>query len=97
MFTQDSEAAQHAQFGEIEGQLGLAGGAASANTTVDLVNDKGEVVQRVQSNEAGNYRFKSVSKGAYKIRVTKRGFAAKDAAVEARPAAPASKADIQLK
>lgn len=97
VFTQDSEAAQHAQFGEIEGQLNLAGGAASANTTVDLVNDKGEVVQRVQSNEAGNYRFKSVSKGAYKIRVTKQGFAAKEAAVEAKPAAPASKADIQLK
>ena len=97
VFTQDSEAAQHAQFGEIEGQLNLAGGAASANTTVDLVNDKGEVVQRVQSNEAGNYRFKSVSKGAYKIRVTKQGFAAKEAAVEAKPAAPASRADVQLK
>jgi squalene-hopene/tetraprenyl-beta-curcumene cyclase len=97
LFTHDSEAAQHAQFGEIAGQLNLEGGAASANTAVDLVNDKGEVVQHAQSNEAGNYRFKSVSKGAYKIRVSKKGFAAKEATVEARPAAPAAKADIQLK
>jgi len=97
VFTQDSEAAQRAKFGEIEGQLNLSSGAASANTTVELVNDKGEVLQRVRSTDQGNYRFKSVSKGAYKVRVTKQGFAAKEAPVEAKPAAPASKANIELK
>jgi squalene-hopene/tetraprenyl-beta-curcumene cyclase len=97
VFTQDSEAAQRAQFGEVEGQLNLAGGQASANTTVELVNDKGDVVQRVRSTDQGNYRFKSVSKGAYKVRVTKQGFAAKEAAVEAKPAAPAAKANVELK
>ncbi len=97
VFTQDSEAAQRAKFGEIEGQLNLSGGAASANTTVELVNDQGEVLQRVRSTDQGNYRFKSVSKGAYKVRVTKQGFAAKEAPVESKPAAPASKANIELK
>jgi squalene-hopene/tetraprenyl-beta-curcumene cyclase len=97
VFTQDSEAARRAQFGEIEGQLNLSGGAASANTMVELVNGKGEVLQRVRSTEQGNYRFKSVSRGAYKVRVTKQGFAAKEAAVESKPAAPAAKADIELK
>jgi hypothetical protein len=96
-FTQDSEAAQRARFGEIEGQLNLAGGAASANTTVELVNERGDVLQSVTSTEQGNYRFKSVSKGAYKVRVTKQGFAAKEAPVVARPAAAPSKADIELK
>lgn len=97
VFTQDSEAARRAQFGEIEGQLNLASGAASANTTVELVNDKGEVLQRATSTDQGNYRFKSVSKGAYKVRVTKQGFAAKEAPVESKPAAAPSKANIELK
>ncbi|HEX7840752.1 MAG TPA: hypothetical protein VF469_24915, partial [Kofleriaceae bacterium] len=53
VFTQDSEAARRAEFGEIEGQLNMAGGAASANTTVELVNDKGEVLQRATSTDQG--------------------------------------------
>jgi hypothetical protein len=94
-FTQDTEASQHAQFAEIEGKLEVPAGA-SVDTTVELVNDKGEVIQRALSTDQGKYRFKSVSKGAYKVRVSKKGFMAKEADVEAKPAAPAAKADLKL-
>ncbi|NVB78098.1 MAG: hypothetical protein HOV81_06860 [Kofleriaceae bacterium] len=99
-FVQDTEAAQRAQYGEIEGQLamdGAAGTGVSANTQVELVNEKGEVVQRATSTAQGNYRFKSVAKGMYKVRTSKAGFKSQEAAVEAKPAAPATKADMRLK
>jgi flagellar hook assembly protein FlgD len=97
VFVQDSESVQHANFAEIEGNLSLDGAGDSANTTVELVNAKGEVMQRVQSTAKGNYRFKSVDKGNYKVRVSKKGFWAKEADVEAKPAAKPSKADFMLK
>jgi flagellar hook assembly protein FlgD len=97
VFMQDSEAAQHAAYGEIEGQLSMDGAGSSSNTTVELVDKDGAVIQSAKSTEQGKYRFKSVSKGNYKVRVSKKGFSAKEANVEAKPAAPATKADIQLK
>lgn len=99
-FVQDTEAAQRAQYGEIEGQLamdGAAGAGVSSNTLVELVNEKGEVVQRATSTAQGNYRFKTVAKGKYKVRTSKAGFKSQEAAVEAKPAAPATKADLRLK
>ncbi len=97
VFTQDTEAAQHEKFGEIEGNLSLGDGAASANTMVELVDDKGQVVQSAHSTDQGNYRFKSVPKGNYKVHIAKKGFTAPDAPVEAKPAAPPAKADLKLK
>jgi hypothetical protein len=99
-FVHDSEAGQRANYAEIEGQLSqdaASGAAFSANTMVELVDEKGNVVQRATSTAQGNYRFKGVAKGNYKIRTSKAGFKAQEAAVEASPAAPASKADLHLK
>lgn len=101
LFVQDSEAAQRANYGEIEGQLSMEAGAAaagtSANTEVELVDQLGNVVQRVRSTEQGNFRFKTVGKGSYKIRTAKKGYAQQEMDVEAAPAKPAAKADMQLK
>ena len=99
-FVHDSEAAQRANFAEIEGQLSqdaASGAGMSANTTVELVDDKGNIVQRATSTAQGQYRFKGVAKGNYKVRTSKAGFKAQEADVEAKPAAPASKADLHLK
>jgi hypothetical protein len=100
LFLHDSETAQRANFGEIEGQLSMdaTAGAASqaANATIELVTKDGRVVQSVHSTDQGNYRFKNVSKGGYTVRVKKAGFASKEAEVEAKPSAPATKADMKL-
>jgi squalene-hopene/tetraprenyl-beta-curcumene cyclase len=98
-FVHDSEAAQRAKFAEIEGQLSLdaaSGSGFAANATVELVDENGAVVQRATSTAQGNYRFKGVAKGNYKIRTSKSGFKSQEAAVEAKPAAPAAKADMRL-
>ena len=100
LFVQDTEDAQRRNFAEIEGQLSMeaaSGAGVAANATVELVNENGEVVQRATSTAQGNYRFKGVAKGNYKIRTSKKGFRAPEASVEAKPAAPASKADLHLK
>lgn len=76
---------------------GAAGTGFAANTAVELVNEKGEMVQRATSTAQGNYRFKTVPKGTYKVRTAKAGFESQEATVEAKPAAPASKADFRLK
>jgi squalene-hopene/tetraprenyl-beta-curcumene cyclase len=98
-FVHDTEAAQRANFAEVEGQLSqdaASGAAFSANTTVELVDDNGRVVQRATSTAQGNYRFKAVPKGAYKIRTSKAGFKAAEQSIEAKPGAPAAKADLKL-
>jgi squalene-hopene/tetraprenyl-beta-curcumene cyclase len=99
-FVHDSEAMQRANFAEIEGQLSMdaaSGAGWSANTMVELVDEKGNVVQRATSTAQGNYRFKGVTKGQYKIRTSKAGFKSQEAQIEAKPAAPAAKADLHLK
>lgn len=99
-FVHDSEAAQRARFGEIEGQLSMdaaSGAGFAANTIVELVDETGNVVQRATSTAQGNFRFKGIAKGQYKIRTKKAGFTSQEATVEAKPGAPASTADIHLK
>ncbi|MFL5355662.1 carboxypeptidase-like regulatory domain-containing protein, partial [Archangium sp.] len=84
---------QRQKYAEVEGSLGLASGAAqSANTLVELVDDKGNVVQSTRTTEQGNYRFKNVDKGNYRVRAKKEGFRDLEQDVSAAPAAPASKA-----
>jgi hypothetical protein len=98
-FVHDSEAMQRANFAEIEGQLSMdaaSGAGFAANTTVELVDENGKVVQRATSTAQGNYRFKGVAKGAYKIRTSKAGFKSEEARIEAKPSAPAPKADLHL-
>ncbi len=97
LFFQDTEKAQREKFAEVEGNLALAGGAGtSANTLVELVDGEGKVVQQVRSTEQGNYRFKSVEAGKYKVRVKKDGWAAQEASINTAPAAAPSKADFHL-
>ncbi|MGZ3458909.1 MAG: Ig-like domain-containing protein, partial [Archangium sp.] len=61
LFFHDSETVQRQKYGEIEGQLSLAGGQAeSANTLMELVDGQGNVVQTTRTTEQGNYRFKNV-------------------------------------
>ncbi len=90
-FVHDTIEAQHAAFGEVEGALGV-NGAAAANTQVELVDGQGRVVQTVVTTGAGNYRFRNVDGGKYKVRATKQGFKALEAEVNAAPAAPAAMA-----
>jgi squalene-hopene/tetraprenyl-beta-curcumene cyclase len=97
LFFHDSEAVQKKQLGEIEGQLSLPGGiGVAANTSVELVDDTGNVLQRVQSTEQGNYRFKNVAAGKYHVRAAKQGWAPQEAPVTASPAAAPSKADLHF-
>ncbi len=93
LFFHDSEAVQRQRYAEVEGQLSLQGGQAqSANTVVELVDDQGRVVQSTMTTEQGNYRFKNVDKGKYRVRAKKDGFRDLEAPVAAEPAAPAAKA-----
>jgi squalene-hopene/tetraprenyl-beta-curcumene cyclase len=97
LFFHDSELEQKKKFAEIEGNLAMRGGAGvAANTMVDLVDDKGQVVQSVRSTAQGNYRFKSVEAGKYKVRARKDGWEAREAAVEAAPAAAPAKANMSF-
>jgi squalene-hopene/tetraprenyl-beta-curcumene cyclase len=93
LFFHDSESVQRQRYAEVEGQLSLQGGQAqSANTVVELVDDQGRVVQSTLTTEQGNYRFKNVDKGKYRVRAKKDGFRDLEAPVAAEPAAPAAKA-----
>lgn len=97
VFLHDSDDVARNQFGEVEGSLGLAKlGISSANTLVELVDDSGNVVQQVRSTEQGNYRFKNVKPGSYKVRAQKEGYRQLESPVEAAPSAakPAAKADF---
>jgi hypothetical protein len=90
LFSHEDAEETRRKYAEVAGKLDLArDGSGAANAMVDLVDDRGRVVQSVQSNEAGQYRFKNVDKGGYKVRVRKDGFAPKEAEVQAAPGAVA--------
>ena len=95
LFTHDTPESQWAQFGEVKGGLALGNGQQASNAVVELVDGKGRVVQATRSNEAGQFRFKSVDKGDYKVRVRKEGFKDAEMPVNAAPASEAA-ADITL-
>jgi len=97
VFFHDTASVQHEKFGEVEGKITLRGGTAlSANTLIELVDAQGRVVQQTRSTEQGNYRFKNVEGGDYKVRFKKDGFATKEASVApAALRAPAS-ANVDL-
>jgi Carboxypeptidase regulatory-like domain len=91
-FVHDTLEHQHAAFGEVEGSLTVNGAAPAANTTVDLVDEQGRVVQSAQTNNSGNYRFRNIDGGKYKVRVSRPGFHAAEADVSAARGAPAAAA-----
>ena len=95
LFLHDSDDVQRQTYGEVEGNLKLGAlGIGSSNTFVDLVDDKGNVIQTARSTEQGNYRFKNVTPGKYKVRARKDGYEAREMPVAAEANAPASKADM---
>ena len=85
-FVQDTEEAQKREYGEVQGALSLSGGRPAANALVELLDDHGKVVQVTRSTDEGQYRFKGVDRGDFKVRVHKDGFGARDAPVQAAPA-----------
>lgn len=87
LFTHEAANQVARHYGEVSGRLSLDGDRASANTDVELVDDHGAVVQRATTNEDGQYRFKAVDKGSYKVRTMKKGFGpAREAPVASEPA-----------
>ena len=95
LFLHDSDRVQRETYGEVEGNLKLGAlGIGSSNTFVDLVDDDGKVLQSARSTEQGNYRFKNVTPGKYKVRARKEGYAPREAPVSASAGGPASKADM---
>lgn len=97
VFVHDTPEAQSARYAEVQGKLDLSrDGSGAANADVDLVDERGNVVQSVRSNAAGQYRFKSLDSGKYKVRVRKDGFAAQEASVDAKAGAPAAAAPVSL-
>jgi hypothetical protein len=96
VFFHDSERAQRQKAAEIEGQLGMKGGVGfAADSLVELVDGKGDVVATTRSNEQGNYRFKAVPKGTYTVRAKKEGFRVLESRpVEAAPAQPPAAASM---
>ncbi len=89
-FVHDSPEVQQQKFGEVEGQLTNDGKDAIANADVELLDKKGNVVQRVTSTAQGNYRFRNVDEGDYQVRVVRKGFAAQAAPVKAARGAAAA-------
>lgn len=74
----------------------MKGGAGSSNTVVELVDDGGRVVQTTRSTEQGNYRFKNVDQGKYKVRVKKEGFSEREMTVETKAAAAPAHANAVM-
>ncbi|HEU4404771.1 MAG TPA: carboxypeptidase regulatory-like domain-containing protein [Polyangiaceae bacterium] len=96
-FVHDTPEAQQAAFGEIAGALTVNGQAPAANTWVDLVDERGRVVQRALTTEAGNYRFRNVDGGRYRVRVDRKGFHQSDAPAAAAPAKASEAPTLDLK
>jgi squalene-hopene/tetraprenyl-beta-curcumene cyclase len=94
VFTHDTPEAQKARFAEVAGAVNGGEGQAFTNTEVELVDDKGQVVQKTKTTRSGQYRFQNVDSGKYKVRVKKDGFrdweAPLDAQASKEAAAPAA-------
>jgi squalene-hopene/tetraprenyl-beta-curcumene cyclase len=96
LFFHGSESQERANTAQIRGQLELPSAAASANTRVDLLDQDGRVIQSTVSTEAGEYRFKNVDEGHYRVRVSRDGYAAESSPVNAEKAQEA-KASLKLR
>ncbi len=76
VFSHESAEVARSKYGEVTGSVQLPEGGASQFADIELVDDDGNVVQEVQSTRSGQYRFKNVDAGKYKVRVKKKGFKA---------------------
>ncbi|MCC7071130.1 MAG: carboxypeptidase regulatory-like domain-containing protein [Deltaproteobacteria bacterium] len=89
VFTHDTWEAQRASTGDVAGAVNFDG-ADLANTEVELVDNKGFVVQKSVTTRSGQYRFQNVDAGKYKVRVKKQGFKDWEADIKAEKAAEAA-------
>jgi Carboxypeptidase regulatory-like domain/Bacterial Ig domain/Squalene-hopene cyclase N-terminal domain len=96
LFFHDSEAAQAEKFGEVEGAISLKAGGTSANTLIELVDERGAVVQQTRTTEQGNYRFKNVNGGKYRVRARKDGYGFAEGEVQAAPKSAPAAASLSL-
>lgn len=97
MFFHDTAKKQREQYGEVQGRIQHSkDSSSSANTVVELVDKEGRVMQSTRSTAQGNYRFKNIDKGKYRVRVKKKGFKDWEGEVEAAPKSAPATADIAL-
>jgi len=81
-FVLDSLEAQAQNYAAIQGKLS-AKGAGIANTEVQLVDELGKVMATTRSTDDGQYRFKNVDAGKYKLKIMKKGYKAIERDVQA--------------
>jgi squalene-hopene/tetraprenyl-beta-curcumene cyclase len=93
-FVHDTAEAQARQFGQVAGRVDFAD-EDMEGATVELVDERGNVVQSTASTRNGRYRFRNVDRGNYRVRVRRRGLGVREAEVAAEPAA-ASSADLSF-
>ena len=96
-FAHATRAEQRRNYAEVEGRLDMGGGKRAENAQVDLVDDRGNVVASTRSTKSGQYRFRNVPRGKYKLQLRKAGFAAQAAPVAAEPARKPSVVNIQVR
>ncbi len=92
LFAHESPESQARRYAAVEGTLALPESGNAANTSVELVDAQGNVVQRTTTTAQGTYRFSNVDSGNYRVRVNRQGFRSSEAAVEAVAPASASPA-----
>lgn len=95
-FVHDTPEAQRAAFAEVEGNLQAQGSGSAANAVVELVDERGRVVQQTATTEQGNYRFRNVDQGNYRVRVRRAGFRAAETRVQAARGSSAPAAAMQM-
>lgn len=87
---------QKARWGEVGGRLTFEDGDAAENAEVELVDKEGNVVQKARTTQSGQYSFKQLEGGDYRVRLRKDGYVAGEQQVKAAPAAAPAKADLKL-
>ncbi|MBW2462642.1 MAG: carboxypeptidase regulatory-like domain-containing protein [Deltaproteobacteria bacterium] len=85
-FVHDTAAAQAEQFGQVAGRIAFED-ADMEGAAVELVDQEGNVVQSTSSTRNGQYRFRNVDRGNYRVRVRRQGLGVREAPVSAAPAA----------
>lgn len=93
-FVLDSVEAQAQNYGAIQGKL-RAKGASIANTEVQLVDEGGNVMATTRSTDDGQYRFKNVDAGKYKLKIMKKGYQAMERDIKADKAKEEAE-DVEL-